>query len=74
MAAVRLTAYDIIRRVLAVGTALAGIALFVAGITMFWGPLREVWAAPVVTAVGVVWYVAGSIMWWFVDQDLRARS
>jgi Na+/melibiose symporter-like transporter len=74
MATVSLTAYDIVRRVLAVGAALSGVALVVAGITMFWGPLREVLAAPVVMLCGVIAYVAGSTMWWFVDEDLRARS
>jgi Na+/melibiose symporter-like transporter len=74
MATVSLTAYDIVRRVLAVGAALSGVALVVAGITMFWGPLREILAAPVVMLCGVIAYVAGRIMWWFVDEDLRARS
>jgi amino acid permease len=74
MAAARLTAYDIARRVLAVGAALWGVALVVVGITMFWGSLRDVLSAPVVIVCGVISYVAGSVMWWFVDRDLRARS
>lgn len=74
MAVVSLTAYDIVRRVLAVGAALAGVALVVVGITMFWGPWREVLAAPVVMMFGVIAYVAGRTMWWLVDRDLRARS
>jgi cytochrome b subunit of formate dehydrogenase len=74
MATVRLTAYDVVRRVLAVGAALCGVVLVVGGVTMFWGPLRQVLAAPVIMVLGVIAYVAGRTMWWLVDQDLRARS
>lgn len=74
MATARLTAYDVVRRVLAVGVALSGVVLVIVGIMMFWGPLREVLAAPVVMMLGVIAYVVGSIMWWLVDEDLRKRS
>lgn len=73
MTAGRLTPYDIYRRVMATVIALTGVAVFVVGVAMFWGPLRQVLAAPVAMALGVMVYVGGRTMWWFVEEDLRAR-
>lgn len=70
----RLTSFDVVRRVVAAGMALAGVGIVVAGVTMFWGPLREVLAAPVVVVMGVIMYIGGRTMWWIIDQDVRARS
>lgn len=74
MATVSLTAYDVVRRVLAVGMALTGVVIVVGGVLMFWGPLRQVLAGPVMVAIGAAAYVAGRTMWWLVEEDLRARS
>jgi transketolase C-terminal domain/subunit len=73
MAAAKLTASDAVMRVVAVGLALTGITMFVCGIAMFWGPLRQVLAAPVVMALGVAVYVGGRAGWWIVEEGRRTR-
>ncbi|MER5903067.1 hypothetical protein ABT150_23660 [Streptomyces mirabilis] len=74
MATGRLTASDVVMRVVAVGLALTGVAMVVVGIAMFWGPLRQVLAAPVVVLMGVAAYIGGRAAWWIVDQDVQARA
>lgn len=74
MTAGRLTASDVFMRVVATGIALTGIATAVAGVAMFWGPLRQVLAAPLIVAMGVMAYIAGRALWWTVDQDVRGRA
>jgi Na+/melibiose symporter-like transporter len=69
----RLAASDVVMRVVSIGLALTGVAMFVAAITMFWGPLRQVLAAPVFMALGVMVYIGGRVAWWIVEQDRRAR-
>ncbi|QES25785.1 hypothetical protein DEJ47_04365 [Streptomyces venezuelae] len=41
-----------------------GIAFVVIGVTMFWGPLREVLLAPVAICVGAVVYFLSRALWW----------
>jgi hypothetical protein len=74
MATASLTGYDVVRRVLAVGTALTGVGIAVVGVLMFWGPMRQVLAAPVFVVLGAAAYIGARTMWWLVAQDLRARS
>ncbi|WP_392971244.1 hypothetical protein [Streptomyces sp. LN245] len=74
MTAARLTASDVIMRVVAVGASLTGIGVFVCGVAMFWGPPREVLAAPVVMVLGVMMYVGGRTGWWIVEEDRRRRQ
>lgn len=74
MAAGRLAVSDVFMRVVATGIALTGIAIAVGGVALFWGPLRQVLAAPLVVVAGVAAYIAGRALWWTVDQDVRARA
>jgi nitrogen fixation-related uncharacterized protein len=74
MTAGRLTVSDVFMRVVATGIALTGIAIAVGGVALFWGPMRQVLAGPVVVAMGVMAYIGGRALWWTVDQDVRART
>ena len=73
MAAIRLTPSDVVLRAIAVAVSLTGAAISVGGVAMFWGPLRQVLAAPFIVALGVAAYIVGRAMWGTTDQDVRAR-
>jgi len=64
------------RFMLSVSLALSAtsVVLVATGITMFWGPLRQVLSAPVVIVIGVAAYVASRVLWWTVKQYLARPS
>lgn len=70
----RLTPSDVVLRVVATGIAFTGIGIVVAGVALFWGPLRQVLVAPVFVVLGVLAYIAGRALWGTVSEDARARS
>lgn len=69
----RLAPSDVVLRVAATGIALCGVGIAVAGVALFWGPLRHVLVAPVFVALGVLAYIAGRALWGTVSEDARAR-
>jgi hypothetical protein len=50
---------------------LIGLAFVGCGIAMFWGPLRQVLAAPLIIGGGVIAYLLGRWQVWGVRQEIR---
>jgi hypothetical protein len=60
---------DVFRRCLALALTACSVTFIVLGVAMFWGPLRQVLAAPVVIVLGMLGYVASRALWLVVKEE-----